>query len=433
MKTIFKDVWVVTVNDSLEVIPHGVVVVEGEQITYVGTQMPDDCGDARIIDGKNKKCLLPGFVNGHTHLPMTLFRSSADDMALQVWLGEHMMPMEAKHTAETVECGATLALYEMARAGVTTINDMYIQNRALMPAFEKIPLRATLSMGLFGQAPNAQEQLADSVAFYREYNGALNGLIRVGLAPHAEYTNTQEFLRQCADTARQLQCPLHIHVSETRTEHEECIQRHGMTPTALLDKVGFFDGNLAFLAHCVWLSDADIDIIAKKGAAVLHNPCSNLKLASGIAPIPKMLAKGVQLTLATDGAGSNNNLDLWEEMRIAALLHKGHGLDPTAVTAEQALYMATRGGAKALGYTDVGSILPGFQADLCLVDMDQPCYCPMTNLIHHIVYAGNSRDVELTMVAGRIVWEKGVPPAFDPKALYTQAQDFYDHVFRLNQ
>lgn len=431
MKTIFKNVWVVTVNENQDVIPSGVVEVEDGKITYVGNEMPKNCENARIIDGENKKFLMPGFVNGHTHLPMTFFRSSADDMALQKWLNENMMPMEAKHTEDTVECGATLALYEMARAGVTTVNDMYTMNRSLIPAFEKVPLRATLSMGLFGQAPNAQEQLDDAVAFFKEYNGCMNGLIRVGIAPHAEYTNTEEFLHKCADTARELNCPLHIHVSETELEHKECIERHGLTPTGLLDKVGFFDGNRAFLAHCVWLSDEDIDIIARKGATVLHNPCSNLKLASGIARVPEMLKKGVKLTLATDGAASNNNLDMWEEMRIAALMHKGHYLDPTAVTAEQALYMATRGGAKALGYDDVGSIAPGFQADLCLVDMDNPCYYPMTNLVHHIVYAGNSRDVEMTMVAGNIVWEKGKEPSFDLKELYDKVQNYYDNLFKL--
>lgn len=374
---------------------------------------------------------MPGLVNGHTHLPMVLFRSSADDMPLQTWLNDYMMPMENKHTAETIECGATIALYEMAKSGVTTINDMYFNSRFLIPAFKKIPLRATLSIGLFGQAPNAQEQLADGIAFFQEYDGAFNGLIRVGLAPHAEYTNTEDFLRQCADTARKLKCPLHIHVSETKKEHDECIERYGMTPTELLNKVGFFDDNLALLAHCVWLSDNDIDIISKRGVSVLHNPCSNLKLASGIARIPEMIKKNINISLATDGAASNNNLDLWEEMRISALIHKGHFLDATAVTAEEALYMATRGGAKALGYTDVGSIQPGFKADLCLVDMNQPCYQPMTNLIHHIVYAGNSRDVELTMVSGNIVWEKGAKLSFDLENTYKQAQKYYDNIFCL--
>lgn len=431
MKTIFQNVWVVTVNPDMEVIPDGVVAVEDDRITYVGCEMPADVSDARIIDGQGKKMLMPGFVNGHTHLPMTLFRSSADDLELQTWLNTRIFPMEARLTPETVERGALLALCEMARAGVTTINDMYTQNRALLPALEKVPLRATLSMGLFGQAPNADAQLQDALAFYHECNGALDGLVRVGLGPHAEYTNNEEFLRRCADWARELHCPLHIHVSETRREHEECRERHGCTPVVLLDRCGFFDDNHALLAHCVWLEDEDIDRLAHSDAAVLHNPCSNLKLASGFARVPKMLQQGVKLALATDGAASNNNLDLWEEMRLCALMHKGYALDATVVPAEKALYMATRGGALALGYEDVGCIAPGFKADLVLVDIDRPCYQPMTNLIHHIVYAGNSRDIVMTMANGRVVCENGIVPGVDTDALYANVGRDYEVVFHL--
>ena len=430
MDTLFKNVWVVTVDDDMRVLENASVRVHDGRITYVGTQ-PQDETAARVIDGHGRKLLMPGFVNGHTHLPMTLFRSSADDLELHTWLNTRIFPMEARLTPGSVQCGAELALCELARAGVTTINDMYTQCRALIPALQKIPLRATLSMGLFGQADNAQAQLDDAVAFHDEYDGALGGLVRIGLGPHAEYTNTEAYLRRCADEARRLGCPLHIHVSETKKEHEECRARHGVTPAQLLERTGFFDGNRAFLAHCVWLEDEDIDLLARTGAAALHNPCSNLKLASGFAPVPKMLRKGVHLALCTDGASSNNNLDLWEEMRICALMHKGYALDATVVPAEQALYMATRGGALALGYEDVGSVAEGFRADLILVDIDRPCYQPMTNLIHHIVYAGNSRDVVLTMVEGRIVCENGVVAGVDPEELRVRVQHYYDTVFRL--
>lgn len=430
MDTLFKNVWVVTVDEQMRVLENASVRVQNGRITYVGTEPQDETG-ARVIDGKGRKMLMPGFVNGHTHLPMVLFRSSADDLELQTWLDTRIFPMEARLTPDSVECGAELALCEMARAGVTTINDMYTQCRGLLPALEKVPLRATLSMGLFGQMDNAQAQLDDAIAFHNEADGALGGLIRVGLGPHAEYTNTEDYLRLCGETARKLGCPLHIHVSETKREHEECKQRYGVTPVRLLERADFFEGNRAFLAHCVWLEDEDIDILARTGAAALHNPCSNLKLASGFARVPEMLKKGVKLTLATDGAASNNNLDLWEEMRICALMHKGNALDATVVPAESALYMATRGGALALGYDDVGSVREGFRADLILVNIDRPCYQPMTNLIHHIVYAGNSRDVVLTMVEGRIVCENGVVADIDPEELRVRAQRYYDDVFRL--
>ena len=433
MRTIFQNVWVVTVNEKNEVIKGGVVVVEGERITYVGTQPQLPQPGDRVIDGKGKKMLMPGLVNGHTHMPLVLFRSSSDDLPLQTWLNTRIFPMEAKLTPETVQRGAELALTELVRNGVTTINDMYTQNRALIPALEKLPIRAMLSMGMFSLFGNEDAQFADNVAFYNEYNGALNGLVRVGLGPHAEYTNTEAFFRRCAETAAKLDCPIHIHCSETKLEHEECKQRHdGLTPVQLMHKCGFFGKDvLTTLAHCVWLEDADIDLLAGTRAAVLHNPCSNLKLASGFAPVPKMLQKGVNLCLATDGAASNNNLDLWEEMRICALMHKGFALDATVVPAEAALYMATRGGALALGYTDVGSIAEGFRADLNLVDIDRPCYQPMTDLVHHIVYAGNSRDIELTMANGRILCENGVVKGIDTEELYAKAQHDYDTVFKM--
>ena len=193
--------------------------------------------------------------------------------------------------------------------------------------------------------------------------------------------------------------------------------------------MGFFDGTRALLAHGVWLSDGDIETVAEKGAAVLHNPCSNLKLGSGIARVPEMLRRGVRVALATDGAASNNSLDLWEEMRICALLHKGRLLDATVLPAEEALYLATRGGALALGYEDVGSVEPGFKADLCLVDLDQPYYHPMTDLVHHIVYGGNSRDVEMTMVDGRVVYERGKPIAEDLDAVCARIQDLWENWF----
>lgn len=431
MKTVFKNVWIVTVNERNDVIRNGVVVVEGEKIAYVGTEMPEVSENDRVIDGKGKKMLMPGFVNGHTHLPMVLFRSSSDDLELQTWLDMKIFPMEAKLDAGSVECGAEMALAEMARNGVTTINDMYTQNRALIPALERVPLRATLSMGMFSLFGGEDAQMADNVAFYHECNGALDGRVRVGLGPHAEYTNSESFLRKCAETAARLDCPIHIHCSETRKEHEECKGRHGgLTPVQLMHRCGFFGDEVrTLLAHCVWLEDEDIDILAGTKAAVLHNVCSNLKLASGVARVPEMLEKGVNLTLATDGAASNNNLDVWEEMRICALLHKGNSLDATVLPAEQALYMATRGGALALGYEDTGCIAEGMRADLNLVDMDRFCYQPMTNLVHHIVYAGNSRDIELTMAGGRVVCEKGIVCGLDTERLFAQAQEYYDTVF----
>lgn len=429
MKTVFQNVWVVTENAARDVLQNGTVVVDGDRIAYVGAGLDALPAGARVVDGRGKKLLMPGLVNGHTHLPMVLFRGGADDMELHTWLNTRVFPMEAKETPQSVTDGAVLALCEMARAGVTTVNDMYTQNRCLLPALEKVPLRATLAMGLFGQADNADEQLADAVAFHREYNGALGGRVRVGLG------RTPSTRLRCPSwrSARMRRAAWTARCTSTSRRRARSTRRasagHGCTPVGALDRVGFFDGTRALLAHGVWLSDEDIGIVAEKGAAVLHNPCSNLKLGSGIARVPEMLRKGVRVALATDGAASNNSLDLWEEMRICALLHKGRLLDATVLPAEEALYLATRGGALALGYEDVGSVEPGFKADLCLVDLDQPYYHPMTDLVHHIVYGGNSRDVEMTLVDGRVVYERGKPIAEDLDAVCARIQDLWENWF----
>ncbi len=429
MRTLFRNVWVVPVDGVTDVIEKGCVLVENDRIAYVGENEPENANADRVIDGRGKKLVMPGFVNGHTHLPMVLFRGSAEDMPLQNWLNERIFPMEALLEPDSVHIGTLLALMELVQNGVTCVNDMYTQNRAMIRALDMIPLRATLSMGLFGVAPNWREQIADNVDFFKTYNGRDAGRIRVALVPHAEYTATEEFLTEVAQTAKELGCPIHIHVSETKLEHEECKGRHGgLTPVQLLRKLGILDVP-ATLAHCVWLEDEDLDIVKATGASVLHNPCSNMKLASGFARVPEMVKRGIPVALSTDGASSNNSLDIWEEMRLCAIMHKGHTLDATALRARDALYMATRGAALALGYADVGGLEVGNKADMILVDIDRPYYNPMTDLIHHIVYGGNARDVELTMVNGRILYEKGKPFGFDVNEVYERAQWFYDNVF----
>ena len=428
MDTLFKNVWVVTVDEQMRVLENASVRVQNGRITYVGTEPQDETG-ARVIDGKGRKMLMPGFVNGHTHLPMVLFRSSADDLELQTWLNTRIFPMEARLTPDSVECGAELALCEMARAGVTTINDMYTQCRGLLPALEKVPLRATLSMGLFGQMDNAQAQLDDAIAFHNEADGALGGLIRVGLGPHAEYTNTEDYLRLCGETARKLGCPLHIHVSETKREHEECKQRYGVTPVRLLERADFFEGNRAFLAHCVWLEDEDIDILARTGAAALHNPCSNLKLASGFARVPEMLKKGVKLTLATDGAASNNALDMFREMYLAAALQKVYEHDSSACRAEDVLKMACVGGARAMGLPDCDDIAVGKRADLVVINLRRPNMQPLNSIASNIVYAGSKENVRLTMVNGRILYENSeFFIGEQPEYIYAAANAFMEAI-----
>ena len=429
MDTLFKNVWVVTVDEQMRVLENASVRVQNGRITYVGTEPQDETG-ARVIDGKGRKMLMPGFVNGHTHLPMVLFRSSADDLELQTWLNTRIFPMEARLTPDSVECGAELALCEMARAGVTTINDMYTQCRGLLPALEKVPLRATLSMGLFGQMDNAQAQLDDAIAFHNEADGALGGLIRVGLGPHAEYTNTEDYLRLCGETARKLGCPLHIHVSETKREHEECKQRYGVTPVRLLERADFFEGNRAFLAHCVWLEDEDFDILKKHNVSVACCPASNLKLASGYANIPKMLEKGINIALGTDGAASNNNLNILQDIYLFGVVYKGFYHDSTLLTPAQVLHTATRAGALSQGRTDCGKLAVGYKADLCVIDTDTPQFTPMTDAACNVVYAAQGADVRLTMVDGEVLYRDGEFKTIDIEKVKAETQKRTDAILR---
>ena len=430
MNLYLKNVWIVTVNETFDVIPHGAVAVEGDTITYAGPMdgfVPDPKKVWKVRDGQDKKFVMPGFVNGHTHLPMSLFRGSADNLPLQTWLDERIFPMEAKHTKETMYWGALLALAELTRCGVTTVNDMYTSVWEITAAMRQSGHRGIVANGLIGVSPEHDVQLREIVEAATVFRN--DPMIRIAIGPHAEYTEKDHSLTRALETALDLGLPLHIHASETKKEHEECKQRHGgMTPVAYLNSLGFFQTKV-LLAHCVWAENSDLDLIRAGSGSVLHCPCSNMKLGSGFAPVPEMIAKGLSVALATDGAASNNNLDMWEEMRVAALIHKGYTHDAACVSAKEALYLATRGGARALGYEDVGSIEAGMKADLLLVNMDNPAWYPRTDLTNHIVYSGNSRDIEMTVIGGEVAWERGSFERLDAERIYYESDRLYREIF----
>jgi 5-methylthioadenosine/S-adenosylhomocysteine deaminase len=431
MKTIFKNAWVVTVNDNLDVLQNAHVCVEGNSIIYVGTELPKNAlVGATVYDCQGKKMVMPGFVNGHTHISQTIFRGYADDYPLQVWMQEKMSPVMSLESDESIYWGAMLGLLEMLQAGTTTINEMYVNIIPIIRALKQCGMRAIVSMGIEGNLPNSAEALAENIELFHAHDNTQDGCLHIAIGPHAEYTSPQSFFEKTAEVAAELGCRVHIHTSETKTEHEECKQRHGgKTPVAWFESMGYFR-NKMLLAHCVWLEDSDLEIMKTNNASVLHCPCSNMKIASGFAPIPKMIQHGINVSLATDGAGSNNKLDMWEEMRIAALIHKGHNLNAAVLSARQTLYMATNGGAKALGLPETGSLEVGKRADLLLVNVDRPCYFPMTDIISHIVYSGSSRDIELTMVNGNILYENGVWPGMDAREICAKNQEIYEKVFK---
>ncbi|MBI5166111.1 MAG: amidohydrolase [candidate division NC10 bacterium] len=397
---------ILTMNENRETLAPGYLAVEGNAISALGPGEPPPEIQAakKVMDGSGK-LLIPGLVNAHTHLAMTLFRGYADDMPLMDWLEKKIWPVEMGLKAEDVYWGAMLGAVEMIASGTTCFNDMYHFFEATARAVADSGIRSCLSGVLLGFLPNAEERMERAIDFVAEWRGAAGGRINVMLGPHAPYTCPDWSLEKIARAASELGVGIHIHLSETRKEVEESLQTRGKTPVAHLEGLGLFQ-NRVLAAHCVHVTDEDIAILAERRVGVAHNPGSNMKLASGVAPVPKMLKRGVMVGLGTDGAASNNNLDMLEEMRLAALLHKLEGGDPTLLPAYQALEMATRGSARALGLADeIGSLEPGKKADLVLLDMMQPHLWPPHSMVSHLVYAARSSDVDTVVIDGKVVME----------------------------
>ncbi|ACI19265.1 amidohydrolase [Dictyoglomus thermophilum] len=373
-----------------------------------------------IIDGKNK-IALPGLVNTHTHLAMTLFRGFADDLPLEEWLEEKIWPQEAKLTADDVYWGSLLGICEMIRGGTIAFSDMYFFMDEMAKAVAESGIKASLSVGMIGIAGDENETLNRGVSFAKNWHNAEDGRIRVMLGPHAPYTCPPSFLEKVIDKAIEMSLGIHTHLSETYLEVENIKNMYGLTPIRLMDRVGLF--NVPVLAaHCVFVDDEEIEILSEKGVGVAHNPQSNLKLASGVAPVKKMLEKGVKVGLGTDGPASNNNLDMWEEIRLVATLHKGVERDPICVPARDALIMATKNGMEILGFENSGIIKEGYKADLILVDVNKPHFYPRHNLVSHLVYSASSSDVDTVIVDGRILMEKRELKTLDEEKIMYEAE-----------
>lgn len=382
-------------------------VEEGKNILIEGTRIrsfPEDVvgiSSDEVIDGKGMLAL-PGLINTHTHVAMTLFRSYADDLALMDWLQNMIWPAEAHLDDDIVYWGSMLAFAEMIRGGTTAFCDMYMFMESCAKAAEKAGIRGNIARGLAGVTPNGEKALEENIRLYQDWNNACDGRIRVMLGPHAPYTCPPEYLKKVRDASEKYGIPIHIHLAETKGEVETCIEKFGITPIALMNQIGLFD-RPTLAAHCVHVNEEDIQIMAEKHVCVAHNPGSNLKLASGIAPVPKMRSAGITVGLGTDGASSNNKLDMFAEMRLAALIHKAATLDPFAVKADEAMQMGTVDGAKCLGYDDLGTLDEGKLADIILIDRSGYHWKPRFNSISLAVYAGNSMDVDTVIVNGRLL------------------------------
>ncbi|OJF17372.1 MAG: N-ethylammeline chlorohydrolase [Bacillaceae bacterium G1] len=401
MKRLFYGATIITGTGTT--IADGWLVVEDGIIRYVGPPKVDEPGTFDAMTNLRGKILLPGLVNTHTHAAMSLLRGYADDLPLQQWLEEKMWPMEAQFTDREVYWGSALSVVEMIKSGTTCFADMYDHMDQVARVVEEAGVRACLARGVIGLGEPAvvQGKIAEMTQFAKAYHGAANGRITTMVSPHALYTCPPEVLEQIIAISEELDLPIHTHLSETKKEVEDCWATYGKPPVLVLEEIGLFR-RPTHVAHAVHLTEAELDLLAQRGVSVSHNPGSNLKLASGIAPVPAMLRRGMTVSLGTDGAASNNNLDMFEEMRLASLIHKGNTLDPLAVSAEQALAMATVEGAKSLGLDAViGTLEAGKEADFIVVQPTQPHWQPLYDPVSHLVYSARAEDVLDVYVQGK--------------------------------
>jgi len=359
----------------------------------------------RIIKGRGRLAL-PGLINAHTHLGMSVLRGYGDDLPLMVWLREKMWPMEDQLTPEDVYWASSMAIGEMLRGGVTTCGDMYFHMDAAAQAVCETGIRASLSRGIQGLGGSGLKGLEEAVRFCQEWHHEAEGRITTMLGPHAPFTCPPDFLRKVVKWAENLAVPLHIHVAETADEVTQIRELYGTTPLGMLAEYGALE--LPVMAvHCVHFTQDDVDLAREKDVRIVHCPGSNMKLGSGIAPLPELLDAGLKVGLGTDSAASNNKLDLWEEMRFASLIHKAQRQDATAIPGKVSLNLATSGGGETLFLEKVGKLLPGWAADLILVEKEGLHWQPSCNVATSVVYAGQRSDVSLTMVAGRVLYEDG--------------------------
>lgn len=427
MTTLFTNVTALLMDEDFTTLRGGFVAVEGTKISYVGPDRPQGEFD-QTIDCTGR-VMMPGFVNCHTHIPMTLMRGYGGGHDLQSWLNDFIFPAEDKWDDRSMAAATGLGLAEMIASGVTCIADMYMRTGVIARQVLDSGISANLSVGgvYFGDpaqfSPDACEDCGHMRAFYEEWHGAGEGQILADASIHGEYTSSAPLWRWMADYAHAHGLGMHVHISETRKEHEECKARHGgLTPIQTLNQYGVWDTR-AIAAHCVYTTPEDWAVMAQKGVSCVHNPYSNLKLGSGVAPIPAMGRAGVNVTLGTDGMSSHNSADMFADMKLAAVLHSGVTCDPMAVTARQALEMATVNGARALG-RNTGRIEAGRVADLILVDFTAPNLTPCHDEAENLVYAAHGSNVVMNMARGRVIYQNGAFLTLDLEKIQAEIRQY---------
>jgi 5-methylthioadenosine/S-adenosylhomocysteine deaminase len=411
---LFKNI--ALLDENMEVRQNMYVGILADKIQYISNQAPEPKQDfGEIYDGANK-LLIPGLYNAHAHTPMTLLRGYGENMTLQDWLEKRIFPFEAKMTGEDVYYGYLLGVAEMLRFGVVSTTDMYYFGASMARAVIDSGFKSNIGLSVVCFTDQSYEELPiyqEIVDVYKTYHMAGQGRLRTDLSVHAEYTSTPKVVSAIARHCLDLGLRMHIHLSETKQEHEACKARHqGQTPAQYFQAMGLFK-NPTTAAHCVWLEPEDFRILAENGVTIAANPISNLKLASGICNVPYAMEQGINVALGTDSVASNNNLNMFEEIKLHALLHKYHSGNPTLITPAQAIMAATRNGALSQGRTDCGLIKEGYQADLAVLNIDQPYMKPVHNLLNNLVYSACGTDVCLTMVDGKVLYRDGEYPSLD--------------------
>ena len=424
--------YVLPMDESLTVIKDGAIAVKGTRVLKVGTSQDISRYYAPevVINGK-QKVVFPGLINTHTHAAMVYFRGIADDQPLKEWLENHIWPAENRWLSpEFVSDAIELACLEMLKGGITTYNDMYFYEDAAAEATKRVGMRAALGAGILDfptkSARTVDEYFENAESFIRDWKG--DSLITPCVAPHALYTCGPETLKRAKRVAVKYDVPIHIHLSETKWEVEEIKSMYAMMPVEYLDSLGFLDEKV-LAVHCVWVTDREMEVLAERKVGVSHCIESNLKLASGIAPVVEMLKAGIKVAFGTDGAASNNDLNIFSEMSTAAKLEKTLSEDPTALDAKTAFLMATRWGAEVLGLGRItGSIEEGKAADLVMADLNKPHLVPMYNIYSHIVYAMRPSDVEMVMVDGKVVVNDGELTTGDESEILQKAMDWAEKI-----
>lgn len=399
MNILIENVKILTMADG-EVIKNGNIYIENEKIKKITSDKIDFFYDKKI-DGKNYLAM-PGFVNAHTHVGMSLFRNFSDDVELMTWLNEKIWPLEDKLIEEDVYWASLLSHAEMIMTGTTSFADMYYFEDQTIKALEKSKMRAQISRGLTLEDKN-YKKIEENIDLFKKYENSQNGRINIAFGPHAVYTTDKNYLKEINKYAKKYKMPIHIHLSETKIENDECIKRFGQSPTEVFEECGIFE-NKTIAAHGIYLSDKDLDILSKYDVSVVHNPSSNLKLSSGFLDCTRVLNKKVNLAIGTDSSASNNNLSMIKEISLTSLVSKYN--NPQNLKAYDVLKMATINGAKALGLDDkIGTLEEGKLADIILIDLNNPNHTPQNNLISSLPYSTFDKDVSYVIINGDLVYD----------------------------